>query len=51
MKALLETVDYIHSQGIIHRDLKPQNILYKFDAKKLKVIDFGQAIFYKPKTE
>eukprot|EP01017_Pseudomicrothorax_dubius_P006271 TRINITY_DN11761_c0_g1_i2.p1 TRINITY_DN11761_c0_g1~~TRINITY_DN11761_c0_g1_i2.p1 ORF type:complete len:395 (-),score=149.87 TRINITY_DN11761_c0_g1_i2:526-1710(-) len=37
---LIDTLEYIHSQGITHRDLKPENLL--FDSSfTLKVADFG----------
>jgi casein kinase II subunit alpha len=31
----------------MHRDIKPQNIAYDADAKKLRLIDWGLAEFYK----
>jgi casein kinase II subunit alpha len=46
MRQLLVTLDWVHSNGVIHRDVKPQNILYNFEAKKMKLIDFGLAEFY-----
>ena len=41
-KQILQSLNYIHSQGIAHRDIKPENFLY--DAKggdSIKIIDFG----------
>ncbi|MBZ5565758.1 MAG: serine/threonine protein kinase [Acidobacteriia bacterium] len=40
--AVLDVLDYIHSQGVAHRDLKPENIM--IDANdRIKLIDFGLA--------
>jgi eukaryotic-like serine/threonine-protein kinase len=39
-KAVLDGIEYAHSQGVIHRDLKPENILMNNDAD-IVVSDFG----------
>ncbi|KAI9816093.1 MAG: pkb-activating kinase-like protein [Thelocarpon impressellum] len=39
---ILDTVDYMHSQGVIHRDLKPENVLLD-EAMHVKITDFGTA--------
>jgi serine/threonine-protein kinase len=40
--AILDGLDYIHSNGVVHRDLKPENIMV--DAEdNIKLIDFGIA--------
>lgn len=39
---LIDTTEFIHSQGVIHRDLKPENVLLHRDGK-LMVTDFGTA--------
>lgn len=38
--AVLEAVEYAHSQGIIHRDLKPENVLVN-STRDVVVTDFG----------
>ena len=40
---LIDTINYIHSQGVIHRDLKPENVLLN-KAGLLMITDFGAAL-------
>ncbi|OHT05799.1 CMGC family protein kinase [Tritrichomonas foetus] len=47
---LMRALQYSHSHGIMHRDVKPQNIMYDPETKKLRLIDWGLAEFYHPKT-
>lgn len=42
---LTKGLEYIHSQNIIHCDLKPENIMINRDSMKIKIIDFGSAIY------
>jgi len=41
--AVLDALDYAHSQEIIHRDIKPANILIEAHTKRPIVSDFGLA--------
>lgn len=41
--AILNGVEYLHSEGVIHRDLKPLNILYN-NENDIVVTDFGLGI-------
>ncbi|MST87435.1 serine/threonine-protein kinase [Lactobacillus porci] len=43
ISAILNGVQYLHSEGIIHRDLKPGNILYNSDSD-LVISDLGLGV-------
>nr|CAB3498918.1 unnamed protein product [Digitaria exilis] len=47
---LVEAVRALHAAGIMHRDLKPDNLMFSGhgDEERLKVIDFGFAIDFRP---
>ncbi|KAG7568034.1 Protein kinase domain [Arabidopsis thaliana x Arabidopsis arenosa] len=50
IKTILGVVEACHSLGVMHRDLKPENFLFdsESDDAKLKAMDFGLSVFYKP---
>ncbi|CAK9155476.1 unnamed protein product [Ilex paraguariensis] len=50
MKTIVGVVEACHSLGVMHRDLKPENFLFDSpdEDAKLKAIDFGLSVFYKP---
>ncbi|KAJ9049007.1 Casein kinase II subunit alpha, variant 2 [Entomophthora muscae] len=50
MFELLKALDFCHSRGIMHRDVKPHNVMIDHSQKKLRLIDWGLAEFYHPKT-
>ncbi|OBZ79038.1 Casein kinase II subunit alpha [Grifola frondosa] len=51
MLELLKALDFCHSKGIMHRDVKPHNVMIDHERRKLRLIDWGLAEFYHPKTE
>jgi serine/threonine protein kinase len=44
---ILEAVDYLHTNGIAHLDLKLENIVLNTHTNVIKLIDFGEASFFK----
>lgn len=50
IRQVVEVLEAIHSKGLVHRDLKPENTLLvsKRSDTRVKVIDFGMAIYLKP---
>lgn len=44
---LLDAVSYLHSKNIAHMDLKLENIMYNKQENCIKLIDFGQAEYFK----
>lgn len=47
LEQILTALNYCHSKGIIHGDIKPDNMMVNRGEKKLKLIDFGSAQWYK----
>lgn len=47
---LLKALECCHSRGIMHRDVKPHNIVIDPVTRTLRLIDWGLAEFYHPKT-
>ncbi|VEP15063.1 ABC-type branched-chain amino acid transport system, periplasmic component [Hyella patelloides LEGE 07179] len=38
---VLEILDFVHENQVIHRDVKPDNIIRRYEDKRLALVDFG----------
>jgi hypothetical protein len=41
LRALCDTLAFLHGEGIVHRDLKPANVLFSREDDRLVLVDFG----------
>ena len=48
MYQAFKALDYANSKGIMHRDLKMDNLAIDHPNRKLTILDWGLADFYKP---
>lgn len=39
---IIDTIEYMHTNGVVHRDIKPENILLDYKMR-VKITDFGTA--------
>ncbi|KAG5756510.1 hypothetical protein H9Q72_008484 [Fusarium xylarioides] len=47
-RELLRALDFTHSQGIMHRDVRPHNVVIDHENRKLRLIGWSSADFYRP---
>lgn len=47
---ILDAVNYLHNIGVAHLDLKLENIVLDVNTNVIKLIDFGEACFFKDKN-
>jgi serine/threonine protein kinase len=48
---ILDAVSYLHNMNIAHLDLKLENIILNTSTNVIKLIDFGEASFFKDKND
>ena len=51
MYQILKALDYTNSKGIMHRDIKIGNLAFDHSKRKVTIIDWGLADFYRPDEE
>nr|RBQ96009.1 hypothetical protein FVER53263_08574 [Fusarium verticillioides] len=45
---LVRALDFAHSQGVMHRDVRPHNVVIDHENRKLRLIGWSSANFYRP---
>lgn len=51
MFQLCRALNFAHSRGVMHRDVKPTNYLVDHPTRAFRLIDWGLAEFYVPRTD